>query len=55
MQMKMSKIGLKKNKNKKMTHCLSDLELQNLFFPFKILKMARTAVQLYCSLGEQLS
>ena len=39
-------------KKKKMTHCFSDLELQNLFFPFRIIKMARTAVQLFCSLGE---
>ena len=35
-----------------MTHCFSDLELQNLFFPFKIIKMARTAVQLFRSLRE---
>ena len=35
-----------------MTHCFSDLESENLFFPFKILKVARTAVQYFCSLGE---
>ena len=38
--------------NTKKKGCFSDLELRNVFFPFKILKIARTDVQLFCLLGE---
>ena len=38
--------------NTKKKGCFSDLELRNVFFPFKILKIARTDVQRFCLLGE---
>ena len=35
-----------------MTHIFSDVVLGNLFFPLKILKITRTAIQHFCLLGE---
>ena len=43
---------MQKKKKKKDFHCFSDLVLGNLFFPFKIPKITRTAIQLFPSLGE---
>ena len=52
MKLNISEILSKKIPRKLFFNWFSDLELGNLFFPFKIIKIARTAVRISCSLGE---